>query len=748
MIGGILSEAKIVVESISWALIHSLWQGFIITGIVIIAMSVFRNANSRIKYGLACGAMTIMFLTTILTFTYTFNNNSHSSTVLSHPANAETSLIQSSQFTNAQTDNPAALSSQAFLDDSGNYNVMGWIFFFWALGVIIVSVYNLFSWRETRYLVTTDTDPAADFWQMRFSYICDKFKLNRKIRLIQSALVKTPCVVGWIKPVILAPASILTGLNASYLDLILAHEIAHVKRYDILVNYIQAFIETLLFFNPFVWWISKQVRIEREHCCDDIVVENFGGRITYAHALADLEGFRISRPGLALGADGGKLLPRIKRLLSVKNEINYRPGIGASLISIASLVLILGVCFLNSADSNYAYATTIPPGEIQIPPADYSYEGRWDAAWYDDRIVFQLDFKRDGNNTEEVWTDELVGIDKAKETKFILNRDAGIFYFDGGFDKIGYESLGSGVCYFVPNADYFKELDRIGYSDSFMALNINESKRQLQLALTNLSYEYAHQMKELGYSELSLDRLITLFYHGVNPEYITDLADLGYENLNDDQLLRMRDHGINRRYIAELSHFGFNNIAANELIKYRDHGVDGSFMSGLAKYGYSNLDLDQLLKMRDHGVDGYFIASLTKYGYDDFSASELATLRDHGVDGYFISDLDEQGYKGLRVSLLRKMRDHGVDGSFISGLAQYGYKDLDPSTLIKMRDHGVDSGYISRLVNLGYRDLSSSILIKMKDHGVSPDFIERANDDYGRQLPPERLIKFRDSGIY
>jgi len=748
MIGDILSAAKAVVEPISWALIHSLWQDFIIAGILIISMSVLRNANSRLRYLMACGAMMIMFLTAIFTFAYKFDNNSYSFTSPGHAINAQSSMIGSGQFTYTKTDDPTALSGHAFFVNSGNSSFMTGIFSFWLLGVIIVSVYNLLAWRKTRYLVSTDTGPADNYWQTRFNEICDKLKLKRKILLVQSALVKTPCVVGWIKPVILAPASILTGLNASYLELILAHEIAHVKRYDIMVNYIQTFIETLLFFNPFVWWISNQIRLEREHCCDDIVVENFGDRIKYAHALADLESFRIPGPVLAIGADGGKLLPRIKRLVSSKNESRYRPGIGATLITIASLLLIFSISFLKSPSSNYAYADTISPGKIQIPPADYSHEGRWEAQWYDDEIALRLDFNRDGNSTKEVWADELIGIEKARETKFTLSRDAGIFYFDGGFDKIGNESLGSGICYFVPNKDYFKELGRIGYSDSFLSSGKNDKKQQLHLAIADLNYEYARQMKDLGYSDLSLDRLITLFYHGVNPEFITGLADAGYKNLDDDQLLRMRDHGVDPWYISELAHFGFKDIAADDLVKYRDHGVDGSFMSGLAKFGYTNLDLDELLRMRDHGVDGYYIDELTKYGYDDFSATDLVTLRDHGVDGYFISDLDEQGYKGLQVSLLRKMRDHGVDGSFISGLAEYGYNDLDPSMLIKMRDHGVDSGYISQLVNLGYRDLSPSMLIKMKDHGVSPDFIKRANDDYGRQLPPERLIKFRDSGIY
>ena len=105
-------------------------------------------------------------------------------------------------------------------------------------------------------------------------------------------MVRVPTIVGCLRPVILLPASVVTGLPASHLDAVLAHELAHVRRHDYLVNVLQSLVETLLFYHPAVWWCSRQIRIEREHCCDDLVVEACGDRVVYAHALAQLEELR------------------------------------------------------------------------------------------------------------------------------------------------------------------------------------------------------------------------------------------------------------------------------------------------------------------------------------------------------------------------------------------------------------------------------------------------------------------------
>jgi len=133
--------------------------------------------------------------------------------------------------------------------------------------------------------------------------------------LLASALIAVPAVIGWWRPVILIPVSVLNGggLTPLQLDALLAHELAHVRRHDYFVNLLQLVIEVLLFYHPAVWWVSARVRQEREHCCDDLAVAACGDARLYATALLTMEQLRLAAP-LAVAASGGSLIGRVRRL--------------------------------------------------------------------------------------------------------------------------------------------------------------------------------------------------------------------------------------------------------------------------------------------------------------------------------------------------------------------------------------------------------------------------------------------------
>lgn len=132
-------------------------------------------------------------------------------------------------------------------------------------------------------------------------------------------------MVGYLRPLVLLPASAITGLSTLEIELILAHELAHVRRHDYVVNLAQTVIEALLFYHPGMWWVSSQIRRERENCCDDIAVALSGSRAIYVQALARLEEQRSATPAAVLAVTGGSLLKRVRRLLGQPhNEFGYR----------------------------------------------------------------------------------------------------------------------------------------------------------------------------------------------------------------------------------------------------------------------------------------------------------------------------------------------------------------------------------------------------------------------------------------
>jgi hypothetical protein len=190
--------------------------------------------------------------------------------------------------------------------------------------------------------------------------------VTRGVRVLESALVGVPTVVGCIRPVLLLPGSLVTGLPAAHLEAVIAHELAHVRRYDFLVNAAQVAIETILFYHPAVWWCSRQIRIEREHCCDDMVVAACGDRLAYATALTSLEELRHVTSALALSATGGRLVDRIRRVLASSHG---REGRSPAWVIVAGFATVLVLIVSAPALTDRVAALAPMASEDQRPPA-------------------------------------------------------------------------------------------------------------------------------------------------------------------------------------------------------------------------------------------------------------------------------------------------------------------------------------------------------------------------------------------
>ncbi len=181
-------------------------------------------------------------------------------------------------------------------------------------------------------------EPLSAEWRARVARLRERLDVHRAVVVLRSARVAVPIVVGWLRPVILVPVSAFTGLTPWQLELILMHELAHVRRHDYLVNLLQVVVETLLFYHPVVRWVSRVVREEREHCCDDLVVARSGDAISYARALAELAGAQSMGLQTSVGSDGGKLLVRIKRLV-----VDHEPRRVSTHWSVGAMLAVFGM---------------------------------------------------------------------------------------------------------------------------------------------------------------------------------------------------------------------------------------------------------------------------------------------------------------------------------------------------------------------------------------------------------------------
>jgi bla regulator protein BlaR1 len=182
----------------------------------------------------------------------------------------------------------------------------------------------------------------APRWQAQLDRLAGAMGVARQVRLRIVQDLASPVTAGCWRPVVLVPASLLSGMPPELLHALLAHEMAHIRRHDYLLNLLQNLAETLLFYHPAVWWISRRIRYERELIADDIAAGHAGGARHLAHALSELEKCQFAHHEPALAADGGDLMHRIARLLRPAPRRNLPATMSAALAAVLPALALAG----------------------------------------------------------------------------------------------------------------------------------------------------------------------------------------------------------------------------------------------------------------------------------------------------------------------------------------------------------------------------------------------------------------------
>ena len=243
--------------------------------------------------------------------------------------------VPSTAYTSAAA--PVTLLETASRVQSAQF--LPWIVAIWLVGLIAFWMRLIAGWIVAARIRSTQIRPAPPEWQQTLNRLQARVGVSRPVRLLISALVQTPAVVGWLKPVVLVPIGALAGLPSDQIEALLIHELAHIRRHDYLVNILQSMAEALLFYHPAVWWVSGHIRAEREMCCDDVAVSLTGDVFTYASALAQLEASRPGHLHAAIAANGGSLAGRIGRLLGQSRPVSRTPS-GPAVLVTAILLMV------------------------------------------------------------------------------------------------------------------------------------------------------------------------------------------------------------------------------------------------------------------------------------------------------------------------------------------------------------------------------------------------------------------------
>jgi len=468
---------RTLTDVVGTALFHSLWQDAILGFVLLAALAALRHRPANARYVASCIALGLMAALPIAT----------AAVLYLRTGQVETSvrlLVDSPHSTTAASLVAGDMSRQAWVT-----LLRDWAVPIWSIGVLLFSLRLLGGSAHALSLKRHSESAEADILSAT-ARLASRMRIDRFVPVLISARTQGPATIGWLRPVILLPPATILGLTPQQLEAVLAHELAHIRRRDYLVNALQMVVEALLFYHPAVWWASRQARIERELCCDDLAVAACGDPLCYAQALTSIARVRVTAAGMAMGAASGSLVHRIERLLGTTPARSPRPYWPALL----TVLLVL---------SSVALSTTWMRAQAQGPDT-FVYSGLWElrptptAGTGQLRLCYADLFSR-----SELPLTRLDGIaltrlaDGDRPLRFALRREAGTFSFEGTLVN----GIGTGTYTFAPAENVSEYLARRGFERPTSSL-------QHTLALHDIGLSSVEQLTDADVPRLGLERVI------------------------------------------------------------------------------------------------------------------------------------------------------------------------------------------------------------------------------------------------
>jgi beta-lactamase regulating signal transducer with metallopeptidase domain len=597
-----------MLQAIAWTLIHFCWQGAAIVIVYLVLAWAVAHRSSQTRYLLSLSMMLLMLVSAAITFAIEIRSNRMPAFTFSDEPAISYSASTGPAFPRIAAPglDRSALVANRPLASMFPSNALAWIDGFWILGVAILSLRSIGGWWLIQRLrASADAHAPADV-EATFQRIASAMGLRRSVLLRITANITGPMTVGTLRAIVLLPLSALTSLGPDELEVVLAHELAHIRRADFFWNLLQTFAETLFFFHPAVWWISGRIRHERELCCDDLALRICPNPVVYARALYRLEEQRSRALRLAMALDGHQspqtLRLRICRILGepitqMKNR-SFRP---------LSLAAACGALVVLLLPMHQLFATLNPAQESASAP-----------------IIA---------TAPQVGANPVISIDAGKIVEAAPHPD-------------------------VQVAVHLSESAPIIAPASQAEDKQPQSEDEKPVAPAASKTSYIDQMKAAGY-DVDFDKLVAMKIQNVTPEYARAMATAGFGKPTADQLVACKMQGITPEYIAQLKQQGFEVNSLNDAISYKMFHITPEFGQQLKAAGFGDIPTKELMALRIQGVTPEY-AREVRQRYPNATAQDLLNTRVFRIDEAFIAAAQKHGFTNLSLQKLVQLRISGL----------------------------------------------------------------------------------------
>jgi beta-lactamase regulating signal transducer with metallopeptidase domain len=614
-----------LLQALGWTLLHFVWQGAGLAALFAVTNTVCRRATTR--YALAVITLVLMMAAPVITFTGMLRQSDPA--VRYGPQKTSASAVIPAQIAarGLRSGAPAAGTQAAPVG-------MVWFVEAWFLGVLLLSLRTAGGLFLIERMRRKEIKPVARELYEKCLALQRKMGLERMVRYCECLRLDAPAVLGWFRPVVLLPARALTGLSEEQIEAVIAHELAHIRRLDCFVNLFQIGVETLLFYHPAVWWVSRRIRSERENCCDDEAISVCGNAVNYARALTLMEEWRAA-PSLMMAANRSPLSRRVVRLLGLDGPAGRLriAGLAAGVACLAG-ALLAGNAFLGVAHA--ALGAGKPAQQEQgssviiVRPTDAPALAK--------RAGFRAQANKDKEKDKDKGKEQQKASDETNKKESYLDAMEA-----AGFKNLSADELIAMKIQGV-TPGYVKEIHDLGMkptADEFVGMRVQgvtpEYIREMRSIAPNLSVDeligmkvqgitpqYANELRELGV-KADPDNLIGMKVQGITPDYIRGMQAIGLKP-DSDGLIGMKVQGVTPEYIRAMQAIGLK-LDVDEIIGMKVQGVTPEYVKTLQAAGFKNLDGDEIIGAKVQGITPEFIEKARKHGFQNLTLDKLIALK-------------------------------------------------------------------------------------------------------------------------